>query len=109
MNADLDKRTILLINPCSRAWWWNLPALGLGYIASSLERIGIRVKIIDCQVTSSYRKEIAKFLNHNSIVGISSNSGTISSALETSNLIRQHSPSTRIIFGGPHSTAIYDK
>ncbi|MGD9015403.1 MAG: radical SAM protein [Candidatus Omnitrophota bacterium] len=103
-----NQKLILLISPAYH-WWWSVPHLGLGYIASSLERIGLQPKIIDCQVAANYKKQIIESLKPYSVVGISANIGTISSALETSNLIRQHSPSTRIIFGGPHSTAIYDK
>jgi radical SAM superfamily enzyme YgiQ (UPF0313 family) len=100
---------MLLINPCY-SWWWTSPALGLGWIASSLERIGISPKIIDCQVTPGYKKLILDYLeNGYSTVGITVNSSTISSAIDIASLIRQNSPKTRIIFGGPHPTAVYEK
>jgi radical SAM superfamily enzyme YgiQ (UPF0313 family) len=104
----LNQKSILLINPTYR-WWWSVSSLGLGYIASSLEGIGFKPKIIDCQVTASYKDKIIKSLKHCSVAGISANIGTISSALEISELIRKNSPSTKIIFGGPHPSAIYGK
>lgn len=99
---------MLLIDPVS-CEWWTAPSLGLGWIASALERIGIEPEIIDCQITRHYKKEILTSLKKHPSVGISSTIGSISSALDISSLIREYSPKTRIIFGGPHPTAIYEK
>ncbi|MFA5357219.1 MAG: radical SAM protein [Candidatus Omnitrophota bacterium] len=109
MKVDFNSNRVLLIDPPSHSWWWSVPSLGIGWIATSLEKIGFTVRIVDCQVTGGYKRKIAGLLKDYPIVGISVTNGTISSALEISGLIRENSPSTRIIFGGPHSTAIYDK
>jgi len=99
---------VLLVNPRYN-WWWSVAPFGLGWIATSLERLGIRPKVIDCQVTRNYKRRIIESLRDYPTVGISSTIGTISSALEIASFIRQNSPKTRIIMGGPHPTAIYDK
>ncbi len=106
MNSSGD--SILLISPTYRTWW-VAPFPGLGWIASSLERIGVESKIIDCQITRDYKKRIFEYLKYYNTIGITANIGTISSALEIASFIREFSPKTRIIFGGPHPTAIYDK
>ena len=51
------ERQTLLIFPYS-PWRWLAPALGLAYIASTLESIGIKVQFIDCQITRDYKKKI---------------------------------------------------
>ena len=99
---------MLLINPCypNRGF---LPPIGLAYIGSILERLGMKAEIIDCLVTKDYRKRIKGYLNNHSTVGISAGIGNISSALDIASMIRHCFPKTRVIFGGPHSTAIYHK
>ena len=92
MMSGFNQGKVLLIDPLSHSWWWNIPSLGIGWIATSLERIGIGVKIVDCQVSRGYKRKIIDLLKSCSIVGISSTSGTISSALEISGLIRKNSP-----------------
>ena len=99
---------ILLINPVNH-WVFKTPFLGLASLASALEKIGIEVKIIDCQVSSNYKEIIVNLLKSYPNVGISANVASISSALEISKLIKQVSPATKIIMGGPQPTAIYDK
>lgn len=99
---------MLLINPCypNRGF---LPPIGLVFISSVLEKLGIRTEIIDCLATKDYKKKIISSLKEYSTVGISAGVGSISSALDIASMIRKDYPKTRIIFGGPHSTAIYDK
>jgi radical SAM superfamily enzyme YgiQ (UPF0313 family) len=83
--------------------------LGLGFIAAVIGKIGVESEIIDCQVTKEYEAEILQALHKYSVVGITATIGSISSAIEIATLIRQDSPKTRIIFGGPHPTAVYEK
>lgn len=99
---------MLLINP-THPWPWTSPSVGLAYLASSLEKNGIKVKIIDCQIDRKYKQKIIESLKYHGIIGIYINVGTISSGLEIANLIRENSPNAKIIMGGPEATAIYSK
>lgn len=103
-----NQDSVLLISPTYQTWWIG-PSPGLGWIASSLEKIGVRSKIIDCQVTKGHKKAILSCLKHYPTVGITANIGTISGALDMASFIRERSPGSKIIFGGPHPTAVYDK
>lgn len=99
---------MLLINPV-HSWWWTTPNLGIAYLAATLEEEGEEIKVIDCQVTKNYKQRIIEAIRFHSLVGISINIGTISSGLEIAKLIRTKSPKTKIVMGGAHPTAIYDK
>jgi radical SAM superfamily enzyme YgiQ (UPF0313 family) len=99
---------MLLISACYSNWWIGPPG-GLGWIASSLERIGLKPKLIDCQITPRYKQFILEALKEYPTVGITTTAGTISSSLEIATLIRQNSPTTKIIMGGPHPTAVYER
>jgi len=48
MNAN---KKMLLIYPAYLSNRYTLPAPGIGYIASALESIGVKVEFIDCQIT----------------------------------------------------------
>ncbi|MFH1563778.1 MAG: radical SAM protein [Nitrospirota bacterium] len=85
------------------------PIFGLSYLASVLEQKGITVEVIDCQLLKDYKYEINKFLKDNPVVGISANIAIIGSALDISKYIRQTSPRTKIIMGGPQPTVVYEK
>lgn len=78
-------------------------------MASVLEQKGITVEVIDCQLLKDYKYEINKFLKDNPVVGISANIAIIGSALDISKYIRQTSPRTKIIMGGPQPTVVYEK
>ncbi len=106
---NLKSNHILLVYPASISYRYILPPLGVGYIASALEGIGIKVQFIDCQITRNYQKKIVSLLPGYPVVGLSVNAGNVSSALEIARAIRAASPRTRIIMGGPHATAVYDK
>jgi len=102
---------MLLINPAHGAYFTRqiYPDLGLSYLSSVLEKKGIMVKLLDCRMLKDYKYEINKLLKDNPVVGISINIATIGSAINISKYIRQISPRTKIIMGGPQPTAIYEK
>ncbi len=104
----MGTKRILLIFP-GHYYSWSAPAPGIGYIASALEGIGVKVKFIDCQITRDYKQKIISLLPEYPVVGLSVNAGNVSSALEIAGAIRAVSPRTRIIMGGPHATSVYDK
>jgi len=101
-------KKVLLISP-SYLYHESTPPIGIGYIASALEGIGIKVELIDCHITPDYKKKILSLLPDCPTVGISVNAGTVSSALDIAKAIRTISPQTRIIMGGPQATAVYEK
>lgn len=99
------------------------PPLGLGYIASVLEKEGIEVKILDAVVTGTIRKknnfiyygltdeEIKKYIeNYNpGIVGISSQFTSFSkNAHRTAKITKEINKDILVVFGGAHSTACSD-
>jgi hypothetical protein len=85
---------ILLINPYltrpegsfRKRTQSRLPSLGLGYIASVLEKEAIRVRIVDTQAEEITLEEFPKRLggenNRYEFIGITAVSSTINTALE---------------------------
>jgi len=105
-NFKKDK-ALLIFSP--HLWYWTAPAPGIGYIASALEGIGVKVEFIDCQIVRDYKKKILSLLPEYPVVGLSVNAGNVSSALDIAGAIRKKSPETKIIMGGPHATAGYER
>jgi len=98
---------MLFIQP-RHDWYWPGLSLGIAYLASVLDRSKIcKARFIDCQVAGDCEKQILEALGSDNTVGISVNAGTVSSAMDISRLIRERSPKTKIIMGGPHATAVY--
>lgn len=103
------------------------PPLGLGYLASVLERENITVKIVDCQLSDKpVRKvkgkerirfgmsdeEIERELRSFSpqIVGISSNFTCFSDdPIEIARLTRRVCPNALLVMGGAHVTMAYNE
>jgi anaerobic magnesium-protoporphyrin IX monomethyl ester cyclase len=111
MSTSLEKsrrESILLITPASYIWW-TVPFLGIASIAAVLEKAGINVGIIDCQVTRNYKKKIAECIKDYSAVGLVTTIGNISSVIDIVTQIREYSSQIKIILGGPHATAVYEK
>ncbi len=104
----MKTKTILLVFP-ETSFCWSAPPSGIGYIASALEKIGSKVRFIDCQITSRYKKIILSLLSDYPVVGLSVNAGNVSSALDLAKAIKKISPRTKIIMGGPHATVVYEK
>ena len=83
-----------------------LPPLGLTYIAAVLEQYGHEIKIIDCPPCNidhnRLKTELASF--NPSLIGISSITPTIKSALKSARVAKETCPDSKIILGGPHAT-----
>lgn len=96
---------VLLIYPKSKIW--NMPTqmpLGLGYLASTLEKDGHEVKIFDMMVEEIVLEDVIKNFKPE-LVGISVNTPLIKSAWEVAEKIKNISNSY-IVLGGPHPTAL---
>jgi anaerobic magnesium-protoporphyrin IX monomethyl ester cyclase len=83
-----------------------LPPLGLSYLAAVLERENIEIKVLDCPVCNinheKLKAELASF--EPELVGISSMTPTIPSALKSARVSKEVCPEAKVVLGGPHAT-----
>jgi len=84
------------------------PPLGLAYIASALQGAGFRVSALDFNVSGLNLKRVDSVLTYDrpSIVGISTTTETYESALVIAARIKERSPGTYVVLGGPHPTIL---
>ena len=82
------------------------PPLGLAYMAAVLEQNDVEVRIFDCPVCEidheKLRAELDSF--QPTVVGISSMTPTIESALKSARVAKEVCPAAKILMGGPHAT-----
>ncbi len=84
-----------------------VPPLGIAYIGSVLESKGINVKIIDCAVGVSFKNLYNEILiTSPNIIGITSTTPSFESAKRVANFVKDKIPSTKILIGGVHVTAL---
>ncbi len=79
------------------------PPLGIMYMASVLEKAGFSCQIIDCDVVPDSMEKLSQ-LDGVEMVGISACTVTYNSALKIAAEIKQRTPSTKVVLGGPHVT-----
>ena len=86
-------------------WCPNLP-IGLAYLAAVLEKSGHDVTVIDCQALGIDHKKLETKIAtlEPSVVGITCVTPTIHSALLATHVVKETSPDTIVILGGPHAT-----
>ena len=106
-------RRITLVNPPYPVGSHKHPPftpLGLGYLASVLEKSKYDVNIIDCQALDINYEEFKTELNKKQadIVGITSTTLTYKSALKIIKIVKEVWPKTITLLGGPHVT-FWDK
>lgn len=97
---------MILIVPASK-FWFSYPHLGIGYIASSLEKTGEKVRILDMQCENDYASVLKKEFFFHDTVGLTVNAANVDSALEVAGFIRRYFPDKKIIMGGPLATVAY--
>jgi len=80
------------------------PPLGLGYVASSLEKNGHEVKIIDCDAEPEHMDAFGDIIKNfdPSLVGIYTMTWTFRQAKQIAQRIRSVHPSIKIVVGGPN-------
>lgn len=84
-----------------------VPPLGIAYISAVLEYKGINVRIIDCAIGISFDTLFKSILEESpDVVGFTSTTPAFVNAKEVASFIRENLPSTRIIIGGAHVTAL---
>ncbi len=87
---------------------FNSLPLGLGYIAAVLEQNDIDVRIIDGYIEGLNREKLSKELDAYSpdLVGVSVVTPRAKQGLEIARIIKEKSPKTYVVLGGPHITAL---
>jgi radical SAM superfamily enzyme YgiQ (UPF0313 family) len=86
----------------------DLP-LSIVYAGAGAVKAGYNVKMVDLRVEDRDWQDVVKdYLDEGvQMVGISVMTGTpLKNAREISNFVRQHSPNTKILWGGPHCTVV---
>lgn len=84
----------------------RLPALGLAYLASVLERHGHRVKIIDGMAEIISPEEIARISLPFDILGITSITFLALLAQEVAKAVKIKNRNLPVIMGGPHASVV---
>ena len=114
-NRNRTVRTALIIPPApgggiGQPWCPNLP-IGSAYLAAVLEKSGHELTVIDCPALGidheKLRAKIASF--EPDVVGITSVTPTIKSALKASHVSKEACPNASVILGGPHVTYMYEQ
>lgn len=104
---------ILLIDPPKGGWWLLydtiMPNLGLAYLASYLReycRYDVDIEIIDCDANGISWSDLEKIISREEpeIVGVSAITCNIHLAYKLCKLVKENSPKTLTVVGGPHST-----
>lgn len=104
--------TVLLINPppLKRIQQFQLssPHIGLAYLAASLEENNIESRVIDCRLSGISDSNLKdSIFNYDfEIVGITSMTHNIEDMVRVATYIKEKKPTTPLILGGPHATAI---
>lgn len=94
---------VLLVNPCSAIW--NAPKqipLGLAYLASTLEKEGHKVRILDMSLDKDLDSELKREPH---VVGFTATTPTIKTVWNLAEHVKTSS-SALIIVGGPHPSAL---
>ncbi len=84
----------------------HLPPLGLCYIASVLEEAGHEVRIMDCPTYKQTQQDVVnEVLSWKpEIIGLAAITILIDRAIEITKAIKETSPKTIVVIGGPHPT-----
>lgn len=82
------------------------PSLGVLAVASSLEREGANVDVLDLSGVPNYREAIDRYtqMGRTTTFGITATTPQIPAAVEVVDEIRHKAPQGKIILGGPHAT-----
>jgi anaerobic magnesium-protoporphyrin IX monomethyl ester cyclase len=76
--------------------------VGIGLVASYLESKSIPVQILDLAIQKDWKEALHRHLASHSytVVGVSLQIIQYEEALQVARFVKQHSPSTRVVFGG---------
>ncbi|MEK7167998.1 MAG: radical SAM protein [Patescibacteria group bacterium] len=106
MPANKIKKVILATAPRAggEIEMAGLPFLGVGYLASYLEKNGYEVKIVDTHKENLNESEMAeKIMSFEpEAVGVSANTHNRFRAIEAIKLLKKKNPNLLVVVGGPH-------
>jgi radical SAM superfamily enzyme YgiQ (UPF0313 family) len=85
---------------------FNSMPLGLAYIAAVLEQNNVQVEAVDCPTIELSSAQLAKHVERTQpdVVGVQALTTSISSAIETADIVKTVSPETHVVLGGYHPT-----
>src|SRR4030042_1799822 len=99
--------TILLMTtaPPEKDTWYHgkrLPPIGLMYVASTLEKAGFTVQMLDNYLMNKPAQEVKDLIaNLNPLmVGITCGSATFARCIETAKIIKETKPDCTVVVGG---------
>jgi radical SAM superfamily enzyme YgiQ (UPF0313 family) len=113
LSTHFDNAEIILINPPNYSFGRvqsirkTSPPLGLLYIGTFLKKKGYRVKIIDGMIQPGLLEDMSKADSNFKVVGLTSTTPTVASALATARMIKENKPNCSIVLGGPHACICY--
>jgi len=114
--GDGEEMRILLISPPSQSIVKEVvgaagPPLGLAYLAAVARDIGWDVRIIDGLAEEPSMDAIAREVRRLSpeVVGLTATTATILDAYEVARVVKENSPETLVVIGGPHATFMADE
>lgn len=104
--ADVKDKVILIHPRIFERQYESLPLAPL-MLAATLEESGFRPVVVDQATDEDYRETISKHIDEAIYVGISAISGDqIRFGLEICDYVREISPSTPVVWGGRHASAL---
>ncbi|MEM1977003.1 MAG: radical SAM protein [Nitrososphaerota archaeon] len=82
------------------------PPLGLAYLAAVAEEQGWKVRIIDGLTEGLSMQDIAGIIRslQPEVAGITATTPAIYDAYEIARMVKEHSPNSLVLLGGPHAT-----
>ncbi|MEM4648684.1 MAG: cobalamin-dependent protein, partial [Nitrososphaerota archaeon] len=82
------------------------PPLGLAYLAAVAEEQGWKVRIIDGLTEGLSMQDIAGIIRslQPEVAGITATTPAIYDAYEIARIVKEHSPNSLVLLGGPHAT-----
>jgi len=98
---------VMLVHPTEKLRRLGQP-LGLSYIASYLESVGHKIKILDLMLSSTKSIDISKEIKQfdPDVIGVTSMTPSIYSALKVLDIAKKINPNCLTVLGGPHPTAM---
>lgn len=102
---------VLLINPITRNVSLSSPDLGLGYLASALERKNHDVNVLDCVNLRMTFKEFEDYITNLDFdfVGFRVFSTDLPTVKKSLSLVKKRRPDAKIILGGAHPSVFPDQ
>jgi len=85
--------------------------LGVGYLAAILEKAGYQVAIVDMEAERLRKADLVRLLKayQPRVVGISSVVTTYKNGLRSAQIVKDISPKTKVVLGGPQATFLVEE